>query len=86
MPLRHSDKPMPSWLLFCAGPMLVIFGLVFTSFAVLVQSQTSVFNAALTMAICMLLTWVGIQLTREYTWPSIKRAFGSRRDRTDGDT
>jgi uncharacterized membrane protein len=85
MPLRHSDKPTPSWLLLCAGPMLVIFGLVFTSFAVLVQSQTPVLKAALTIAVCILLVWGGIQLTREYTWPRIKRVLGRRGDRTDGE-
>lgn len=58
--------------------MLVIFGLAFTSFAVLFQYHTSVLNAVLTIAVCMLLIWGGIQLTREYTWPSIKRALGRK--------
>jgi uncharacterized membrane protein len=69
----------------CAGPLLVISGLVSISFAVLVQSQTSVLNAVLTIAACMMLIWLGIQLTREYTWPSIKRALGWRHDGTDRD-
>jgi len=83
MPLRHSDKPAPKWMVFCAGPMLVFFGLFATSFALLVQSRTSVLNAALTIAACMLLMWGGFQMIREFTWPSIKRAFGWRRDRND---
>jgi len=76
--LRHRDGPPPGWLAFCAGPLLVIFGLAFTSHAVLVQNQTSALKAVLTIAICMLLIWGGIQLTREYTWPSIKRALGRK--------
>jgi hypothetical protein len=85
MALRHSDKPTPSWLVFCAGPLLMILGLFFASFALLVQSQTSVLNAALTIGVCVLLTWGGIQLIREYTWPSIQRGLGRRRDQTDRD-
>lgn len=85
MSLRHGDGPPPRWLVFCAGPLLVMFGLFTTSFAVLVQSQTSILNAGATIAGCVILIWAGIQMTREYTWPSIKQALGWRSDRTGRD-
>jgi hypothetical protein len=85
MTLRHRDGPPPRWLVFCAGPILVIFGLFVISFAVLVQSHASILNAGATIAGCTILIWVGILLTREHTWPGIKQALGRHSDRTGRD-
>lgn len=81
--LRHSDKPTPEWLIICAGPLLVAFGVFGVLSGTIIDPDQPILNAIATVIVGVILALAGISLTKEFTWPSVKRLLRPRRDQED---